>query len=112
MGEFTSPDPGVLETWGEDVKFTPAAGAGTSYDVRMTVSSNAPDPDVQPAPILVLFGTLDDSGFTAAGAPLPVKGDAFHFDGREYECYLVQQDRSGGMPGTNGTWCYLTQEGG
>lgn len=93
------------------MSFVPKAGGGP-YDVVMNVSSNAPDANVQPAPVLCLFGTMRSSGFEEQGAPLPKRGDAFILDGIRYECYLVKQDRSGGTPPTNGTWCYLTEEGG
>lgn len=111
MREFESPDPACLDQYGEPVSFTPADGGGP-YEVTMIVSSSGPDADVQPAPVLVLFGTLELSGFIAASAPRPLRGDFFHVDNILYECYLVKQDRAGGTPGTNGTWCYLTQGGG
>ena len=109
--EFNSPDPAALDTWGIAVQFSPKAGGGP-FDVVMLRSVQVPDPDVQPPPVLVLFGTMDRSGFTDAGAPYPLRGDAFTMNGAFYECYLVKQDDSGGTPETNGTWCYLTQEGG
>ena len=108
---FSSPDPSIINTWGEPVQFSPKVGGGP-FDVVMVHSTQVPDPDVQPPPLMVLFGTMDRSGFVDAGAPYPLRGDTFVFDGVSYECYLVKQDGSGGTFDTNGTWIYLTQEGG
>jgi hypothetical protein len=104
---FASPDPAVIAAFGEDVLFRPAAGG--EYAVRLVVSQNAVDPAVQPPPILVLFGTMLDSGFLDVDAPKPVRGDSLELDDVSYGIYVVKEDRAGGTPDTNGFWLYLTQ---
>jgi hypothetical protein len=104
---FESPDPALIDQWGEDVLFRPAAGG--EYTVQMIVSQNSPDPDVQPPPILCLFGTLDDSGFSAVDAPKPIDGDVCELDDHTYLVYLVKENRSGGSVETNAFWVYLAE---
>jgi hypothetical protein len=108
---FESPDPDVIREWGRDVIFTPAASPTVPYTVQMVRDEDAPEGEALHAPLLVLFGTLDDSGFTDQEAPTPQKNDTVEWDGETYRIYDVKMDDAGGTEGTAGLWLYLDAVG-
>jgi hypothetical protein len=103
-----TPDPSIINVWGKEMLFAPAS-EDTEYVVTMVRDDEAPEGDGIKAPLMVLFGTMADSGFTDQGAPLPVRNDRMIVDGVEYRVYEVKRDFAGGRPGSarSALWLYL-----
>lgn len=91
------------------MEFSPAAGGGP-YTVTMVQSTQSPDPSVQPPPAVLIFGTLEDSGFLSAEAPAPIAGDHFVLNGSRFRVYRVAESDSAGDSEVNGFYLYLDNE--
>lgn len=103
MSAFPTPDAGVVRRWGKTWIHTPAGGTAT--EVRLYRDDTETLADQQPSGLVVLFGTMEASGFAAT----PVKGDSLERDGHVYRVYDVKSDEGGGTPGTAGLHIHLTE---
>jgi hypothetical protein len=106
---FTSADASVIRLMGDDFIFLPAI-IDAEYSVKMVIDEEAqPGYSGGPIPLMVLFGTLNDSGFTDLGAPPPLRNDRIRIDDMVYRIYEVKWDDAGGTEGRAGLWLYLTE---
>jgi len=99
---FATPYPAAIRIWGEEViHSSPAGGERTVRVIRAD-----PDTALAQGALLVLFGTIADSGFEEP----PARGDTVFMDGLNYKVYDVKSDWCGGTQRTAGFWLHLNQE--
>ena len=98
---FPTPDPEIFAEWGESVTFTPSGHSGET--VKVVRDDSQMYQELIPGALAVLFGTMDDSGFSR----LPAKNDSFTIDGKTYRVFEVKTDLAGGTAGSRGIFIGL-----
>jgi len=114
LSMFVTADATIIKRWGKPATFTPTIDGpshGLFYVVVLLRDDEAADFFEHNAPLLVLFGTLKDSGFVALNAPTPKKNDRITFDGADYRIYDVKFDDAGGTEDSGGMFLYCDRDG-
>lgn len=101
MSLFPTPDPEIFAEWGESVTFTPIGMSGEA--VKVVRDDSGLYQEFAPGALAVLFGTMNDSGFSR----MPAKNDNFTVDGKTYRVFEVKVDLAGGDAGSRGIFIGL-----